>query len=109
MANAARHDQPAPLQFRQFALRRSRSRACVPNQLRCVKTPLRLAEKHTEDALLCLGQQSICQAFAARSTRAMLHTQYGYHHALFGYERQREGGQGDSSTSLQENPKELMV
>src|SRR5688572_19738926 len=87
MANPSRRDQPAALQLRKFALARSRARARIPNQLRGIEAALGLAEQHTEDALLCLGEQRIRQAFSARSTRARW-TQYGHNHARSGYTRQ---------------------
>src|ERR1035437_4418309 len=90
MANPSGHDQPARLEPREFALRRSGAGAGVPNQLRCVEATLGLAEEQAEDALLCLGQQSVRQTLAARSTRTRLHTQYGNNYARFGHERQRE-------------------
>jgi hypothetical protein len=64
MANPSRRDQPACLQLRKFALCRSRTRARVPNQLRGIEAALGLAEKHTEDALLCLRKQRIRQALS---------------------------------------------
>ena len=64
IANPSRYDQPASLQLRKFSLRRSRSRARVPNQLGGIDAPLGLAEKHAEYALLRLGEQRIRQAFS---------------------------------------------
>jgi hypothetical protein len=88
MANPSRRDQAASLQLRKFALCRSRARARVPNQLRGVEATLGLAEKHTEDALLCPREQRIRQAFSTGSTRGGSLTQYGHKHALFGHDEQ---------------------
>src|SRR6476646_6892053 len=84
MANPTRRDQPASLQLRKFALGRSRARARVPNQLGGIEATLGLAEEHTEDALLCLGEQRVRQALSTGSTRTGRRTQYGYNHARFG-------------------------
>ena len=50
MANSSRDDEPALLELRKFALRRSRACARFPNQLRGIAAPLRPAEKHTPGA-----------------------------------------------------------
>jgi hypothetical protein len=64
MANPSGHDQPALLEPRKSALRRPRAGARFPNQLRGIETTLGLAEKHTYDALLCLGEERIRYAFS---------------------------------------------
>lgn len=92
MANSSRGDQAAFLKPRKFALRSSRAGARVPNQLGGVEAALRVAEQHTEDALLCLSKQHIRQASSTGLTGASRCTQCGHNHARFGHARQK----GDS-------------
>ena len=61
IADAAGDDEPALFQSRKFTLRGARARARLPNQLRCVEAPFRLAEEHAEHALLRLREQRIGQ------------------------------------------------
>src|SRR5688572_32801126 len=81
MPDTSRHDQTALFELGQFALRRTRACARISYQLGRVETSLRLTEKHTEDALLCLGKQRIREAFSTGSARACLYAQCGYHRA----------------------------
>src|SRR5262245_1875870 len=94
MANPSGQDQAALFQLCKFALRSSRARARVANELRRVEATLRLAEKHTQNALLCPCKKRICQAFSTGSTRTDFPTQYGHNHALFGHDNSSAKSRG---------------
>src|SRR3990172_4603951 len=89
MADPPRDDEPAFFELGEFALRRSGAGARVPDELRRVETPLGLAEKHMEHALLCLRQQGVCQALSPETTCSRGRTQVGYNHALSGHDESR--------------------
>jgi hypothetical protein len=84
VADASRDNQPALLQPGKLALRRSGASAGVPNELRCVKAPLRIAEQYAKYTLLCFGEQRIRQASSTGATRTPNCAQYGHNHADMG-------------------------
>jgi hypothetical protein len=65
ITDAAGDDEAALFEPREFPLRGAGAGAGISDQLRGVKAPVRLAEKHAKNALLRLGKQRVRQALSA--------------------------------------------
>ena len=59
---------PESVRPRQLALRCAGPGTGIPNQLRRVETTLRLPKEHSQDTLLRLRKQRICEALSTRPT-----------------------------------------
>ena len=70
IADSARHDKTAAFKPCELALGGSGARPGVPDQFRGINAPVGLAEKHTENALLCLREQRIRETLATGPTRS---------------------------------------